>query len=92
VMHAKKAGARLLLFVDQFEELFDFAEQTKREGDAQAFVRWILEAAADSRLTTYVMMTMALGVPRLLRRLPRPRRCDQRGSIPGSEDASHPNA
>ncbi|MEO6663213.1 MAG: WD40 repeat domain-containing protein [Rubrivivax sp.] len=51
----------LLVLVDQFEELFRFADLAKERGaadDAPAFVKLLLEAAAQRELPIYVAITM----------------------------------
>ncbi len=49
----------LLLVVDQFEELFRFAEAGKQEADdAAAFVRLLLEAAHQREVPIYVVIAM----------------------------------
>jgi len=51
----------LLIVVDQFEELFRFREEqrgTEQDGDAILFVSLLLEAAADTSLRVYVVLTM----------------------------------
>lgn len=50
----------LLIIVDQFEELFRFADagQAHREDDAAAFVRLLLEANRQRDLPIYVVLTM----------------------------------
>ena len=54
-------GENLLVFVDQFEELFRFRRDPALSGshdDAAAFVKLLLEAAADTEFPIYVVMTM----------------------------------
>ncbi len=53
----REGRGSLLLFVDQFEELFEAAEQGRGDDDTRAFVRWMLSAASNSP-DVYVMMTM----------------------------------
>lgn len=51
----------LLVVVDQFEELFRFAEPSKlsrNEDDAAAFVKLLLESAAQTALPIYIVITM----------------------------------
>ena len=51
----------VLIVVDQFEELFRFAEpslSTRNEDDAAAFVKLLLEAVAQTGLAIYVVLTM----------------------------------
>jgi tetratricopeptide (TPR) repeat protein/energy-coupling factor transporter ATP-binding protein EcfA2 len=51
----------VLIVVDQFEELFRFAEpslSTRNEDDAAAFVKLLLEAVAQTGLSIYVVLTM----------------------------------
>lgn len=50
----------LLIIVDQFEELFRFADagQVRREDDAAAFVRLLLEATRQRDVPIYVVLTM----------------------------------
>src|SRR5262249_1952258 len=51
----------LLILVDQFEELFRFADLTKQRGagdEAPAFVKLLLEAARQSEMPVYVVITM----------------------------------
>lgn len=52
----------LLVLVDQFEELFRFADESKRSGavtdEAAAFVKLLLEARQQSALNIYVVLTM----------------------------------
>jgi len=51
----------LLIVVDQFEELFRFsgaASSTRKEEDAAAFVKLLLEAARQTELPVYVAITM----------------------------------
>ena len=50
--------ARLLLVVDQFEELFRYAENAGNPGDANKFVQLLLEAARDQQVTVHVLLTM----------------------------------
>jgi hypothetical protein len=50
-----------LLFIDQFEELFRFKEQSERshpEDEAAAFVKLLLEAAYNNSVAVYVLLTM----------------------------------
>ena len=52
---------QLLVVVDQFEELFRFAgagDQARQNDDAAAFVKLLLEAAAQRELPIYVVLTM----------------------------------
>jgi hypothetical protein len=52
---------QLLIVVDQFEELFRFAEASDRPGrneDAAAFVKLLLEASRQRELPIYVVVTM----------------------------------
>jgi tetratricopeptide (TPR) repeat protein len=62
VRHARLPEVEnLLIVVDQFEELFRFAEPSKasrNEDDAAAFVKLLLEAADQSELPIYVVLTM----------------------------------
>ena len=51
----------MLIVVDQFEELFRFAGAAgtaRREDDAAAFVKLLLEASAQRELPIYVVLTM----------------------------------
>lgn len=50
----------LLIIVDQFEELFRFADagEARREDDAAAFVRLLLEATRQRDVPIYVVLTM----------------------------------
>jgi WD40 repeat protein/energy-coupling factor transporter ATP-binding protein EcfA2 len=54
------AGENLLVLVDQFEEIFRFAPLAGAKGrdDAAAFVKLLLEAAAQQELQIYVVLTM----------------------------------
>lgn len=55
------AGARLLLVVDQFEELFRYrrvALQRSGRSDAAAFVRLLIEAARHTGAPVYLVLTM----------------------------------
>ena len=57
----RKPGDNVLIVVDQFEELFRFAQRAEGErdaGEAAAFVRSLLAAAADPNLPIYVVITM----------------------------------
>ena len=49
---------KLLLVVDQFEELFRFREATSGGDEAAAFVKLLLEAAQQRELSIYVVLTM----------------------------------
>ena len=52
---------RLLLLVDQFEELFRYRREDarlKREDEAAHFVRLLLEAASDEATNIYIVLTM----------------------------------
>ena len=52
---------RALIVVDQFEELFRFADATTNqdsEADAAAFVKLLLEASGQSEVPIYVVLTM----------------------------------
>jgi energy-coupling factor transporter ATP-binding protein EcfA2 len=49
---------RILIVLDQFEELFRYAGLTERHSDAAAFVKLILEATRQSELPIYVVLTM----------------------------------
>src|SRR5258706_11800422 len=54
-------GERVLVIVDQFEELFRFAEEpstARQQDDAAAFVKLLLEATAQNALPIYVVLTM----------------------------------
>ena len=51
-------GENLLVVVDQFEELFRFAGAVERGDDAAAFVKLLLEAAAQSELPIYIVLTL----------------------------------
>ena len=54
-------GERVLVIVDQFEELFRFAEEpstARQQDDAAAFVKLLLEATAQNELPIYVVLTM----------------------------------
>ena len=42
VLRGKDPAAPILLFVDQFEELFDYVHGEQGEAEGQAFVRWII--------------------------------------------------
>lgn len=58
---ALPSGTRLLVLVDQFEELFRYRQRnpTGAEGDeAGAFVQLLLEAARASAVPVYVVLTM----------------------------------
>ena len=51
----------MLIVVDQFEELFRFADaarQPDRDDDAAAFVKLLLEASQQRELPIYVVLTM----------------------------------
>ncbi len=51
----------LLILVDQFEELFRFADLARQRGagdEAPAFVKLLLEAARQSEVSVYVVITM----------------------------------
>ncbi|MFI4986644.1 MAG: hypothetical protein ACHQF3_04325 [Alphaproteobacteria bacterium] len=55
------AHENVLVIVDQFEELFRYADAAgapRREGDADAFVKLLLEASRQSELPIYVVLTM----------------------------------
>ncbi|THD78011.1 MAG: hypothetical protein E7812_12540 [Phenylobacterium sp.] len=52
-----KPGWKLLILVDQFEELFNYASLEARE-DAQAYVALLTESAKSERAPIYVMITM----------------------------------
>jgi WD40 repeat protein len=68
---APHAGTRLLVIVDQFEEIFDFRE-SDAEG-ADLFVQQLLRAASLPGLPAYVLITMRtdfLGKCALFRNLP----------------------
>ena len=52
------AGENLLVVVDQFEELFRFAGAVERSDDAAAFVKLLLEAAGQSELPIYIVLTL----------------------------------
>ncbi len=50
-----------LIFIDQFEELFRFKEQSQRshpEDEAAAFIKLLLEAAYSNNVSVYVLLTM----------------------------------
>ncbi len=52
---------RFLLLVDQFEEIFDFLGDPRdfeASDEAKAFIRLLLEAAADDTIPIYVVITM----------------------------------
>jgi tetratricopeptide (TPR) repeat protein len=51
-------GQNLLVVIDQFEELFRFADAPDRRGDGSAFVNLILEAMRQTDVPIYVMLTM----------------------------------
>lgn len=51
-------GENLLVVVDQFEELFRFAGAVERSDDAAAFVKLLLEAAGQSELPIYIVLTL----------------------------------
>ncbi|MBT9333228.1 tetratricopeptide repeat protein [Paracidobacterium acidisoli] len=51
----------ILVIVDQFEELFRFAgaaESARRENDAAAFVKLLLEATSQTTVPIYIIITM----------------------------------
>jgi tetratricopeptide (TPR) repeat protein len=55
------ATDNILVVVDQFEELFRFAEPSKssrNEDDAAAFVKLLLESATQTTLPIYIVITM----------------------------------
>jgi hypothetical protein len=52
------AGDATLVVVDQFEELFRFQETDADPAEAAAFVKLLLEAAAQRELPIYVLLTM----------------------------------
>jgi ABC-type oligopeptide transport system ATPase subunit len=55
------AHENILIIVDQFEELFRFADAAsavRREDDAAAFVKLLLEASAENELPIYVVLAM----------------------------------
>ena len=61
----RKAGlpprAKLLILVDQFEELFRFVQEQSSAAavdEARAFIKLLLEAAAQQELPIYVLITM----------------------------------
>lgn len=65
-------AARLLIVVDQFEEVFRFARKAVDE-EAAAFVKLLLQAASDPRSRVSVVLTMrtdALGACAVYRGLP----------------------
>ena len=62
-----KADANLLVFVDQFEELFRFSAGERRD-EAEAFVALLLASAAAPGERIYVAITMRSGA------LPTPQR------------------
>lgn len=65
-------GANLLVLVDQFEELFRYEDYSGRE-EAEAFVALLIEAARETRLPLYVVITMRseyLGACTLIEALP----------------------
>lgn len=55
-------GARLMILVDQFEEIFRFREERLREGksadEADAFVALLVETARHPEIPAYVVLTM----------------------------------
>jgi WD40 repeat protein len=51
------ARVRVLLVIDQFEELFRYQQREERD-DAEVFIEQLLEAARDKELNTYVILTM----------------------------------
>lgn len=54
-------GARLLIIVDQFEEIFRFEDTGKRDADeATAFVRLLMEAVGAAAPNIHVILTMRL--------------------------------
>ena len=57
---ARLEGHKLLVVVDQFEELFRFraARATAADDDASAFVKLLLEAARQRDVPVYVVLTM----------------------------------
>ncbi len=65
-------GANLLVLVDQFEELFRYEDYSGRE-EAEAFVALLIEAARETRLPLYIVITMRseyLGACTLIEALP----------------------
>ncbi len=57
----RPAHEQFLIIVDQFEELFRFANSTDRpsqEEDAAAFIKLLLEAYQQSELPIYIVLTM----------------------------------
>jgi hypothetical protein len=60
VRQARLGGVKLLVVVDQFEELFRFraARAVLADDDASAFVKLLLEAARQRELGVYVVLTM----------------------------------
>ena len=55
------SGQRILLLVDQFEELFRYRRadpSLKRQDDAAHFVRLLLEAGSDETTNIYIVITM----------------------------------
>ena len=56
-----EAEQRVLVVVDQFEQLFRYrrdSQQPNREDEAALFVRLLLEASADTKAGVYVVITM----------------------------------
>jgi hypothetical protein len=59
--HGQLADEKLLVVVDQFEELFRFRAAraaTSTDDDASAFVKLLLEAAQQRKFSLYVVLTM----------------------------------
>jgi hypothetical protein len=70
-LNTQDAGSRLLVIVDQFEEIFDYREKDAEGADL--FVQQILRAASLPGLPAYVLITMRtdfLGKCALFRNLP----------------------
>jgi hypothetical protein len=51
-------GQNILIVIDQFEEVFRFVESSDYRDDGAAFVKLILEAARQTELPIYIVLTM----------------------------------
>ncbi len=51
-------GQKILIVVDQFEELFRFVDSPNNREDGAAFVKLLLEAARQTELPIYIALTM----------------------------------